>query len=181
MIKDFFGSLFVLHLTERLYTFVMNNKNIGIDIMGVILPKAVEGGTLEEFMSCSALPDVIASIGKLVELYGNESVFIVSRCPEFAEKVIMRWFDGHDFFNKTNFNRSNIYFCREQAEKASIAKQLRLSYFIDDKISVLDFMKDIVQHRIQLAVESGIESSDNEDDIVRLKNWHPVLEYIARY
>ncbi len=158
----------------------MVNKNIGIDIMGVILPKAIEGGTLEEFVACSALPDVIESIGKLVELYGNESVFIVSRCPEFAEKGMIRWFDEHNFFNETNFNRSNIYFCREQFEKAPIAKQLMISHFIDDKISVLDFMKNIVPHRIQLAVESRLEVRDNKDSIARLENWSSVLEYIAR-
>lgn len=159
----------------------MSTKRIGIDIMGVILPKAIETGTFEEFMACSALPGAIESIKKLVDIYKPENVYIISRCPEFAEKGIMRWFDEHNFFNETNFNRSNIYFCREQAEKAPIAKQLNISYFIDDKISVLEFMKDIVPYRIQLAAESAlVVVDDNKDGIVRLENWHSVLGCIAR-
>lgn len=158
----------------------MVNKKIGLDIMGVIIPKAVEGGTLKEFLSCSALPGAIESIEKLVKLYGNDSIFIISRCPEFAEKAILRWFDEHDFFDKTKFNRENIFFCREQAEKAPIAKRLSLSYFIDDKESVLDFMNDIVPHRIQLAVESSLGIGRDKDNIVRLGSWHAVLGYITQ-
>lgn len=158
-----------------------STKRIGIDIVGVILPKAIETGTIEELMACSALPNAIESIKKLVEIYKSENIFIISRCPEFAEKVIMRWFDEHSFFTETNFSRSNIYFCREQADKAQIAQQLTLSYFIDDKISVLDFMQGIVPNRIQLAVELELKATTNDTGIVTLANWSSVLEYITKF
>lgn len=154
-------------------------KRIGIDIMGVILPKSVEGGTLEEFMACSALPNVVESIKKLVHLYGQRNIFIISRCPEFAEKVIIQWFETHNFFIETNFSRSNIYFCREQADKAPLAKQLTLSYFIDDKINVLDFMDKIVLNRIQLAVESNLTEGISENGIITLTDWPSVINIIA--
>ena len=161
----------------------MNNlqKKIGIDIMGVILPKSVENETFEEFLACSALPGAVQSIKKLVDKYKPENVFIISRCPEFAEKGIMRWFDEHKFFIETNFNRSNIYFCREQADKAPIAEKLQLNYFIDDKTSVLDFMKDIVPNRIQLSAKPVLKVGDDEHNIVHVENWHLVLEYIAKH
>jgi hypothetical protein len=158
----------------------MSTKKIGIDIMGVILPKAIETGTFEEFMACSALPDAIQSIKKTVNLYKPENVFIISRCPEFAENGIMRWFDEHNFFVETNFIRSNVYFCREQADKAPIAKRLKLSYFIDDKMSVLDYMEDVVPNRIQLAVESGLKETSNDTSIITLTDWLLVLEYITK-
>lgn len=115
------------------------------------------------------------------EPYNSENVFIISRCPEFAESGLIQWFDAHNFFDDTNFSRSNIYFCREQAEKAPIAKQLKLSYFIDDKISVLDFMNDIVLHKIQLTVDPALEIGDDKDGIMHLENWPSVLEYIAGF
>lgn len=158
----------------------MYKKRIGIDIMGVILPKAIETGTVEDFLACSALPNAIDSIKKLVKLYKPENIFIISKCPEFAEKVIARWFDEHDFFAETNFRRSNIYFCREQDDKAPIAEKLQLTYFIDDKTNVLDFMKNIVPNRIQLVVEFVAEVSNSEDGIIYLNNWPSVLEYITK-
>ena len=158
----------------------MSIKRIGIDIMGVILPKAIETGTVEEFLACSALPDVVQSIDKLVELYKSENIFIISKCPEFAEKVIMQWFDLHNFFVETGFCRSNIYFCREQAGKAPTAQKLKLTHFIDDRKSVLDFMDGIVPCRIRLLVELGYEKISSENGIVTIGDWVLVLDYIIK-
>jgi len=158
----------------------MNTKRIGIDIMGVILPKTIEKATLEEFLACPALKESVESIGKLVDLYKSENIFIISRCPEFAEKVIMQWFDEHNFFDEANFDRSNIYFCREQADKALIAKKLGLTYFIDDKLSVLDFMHGIVPNRIQLVAESDLEDDSSNTSIVTFSDWSSVLKNIIK-
>ena len=155
-----------------------SSKRIGIDIMGVILPKAIETGTIEEFLACPAIPNAVESIKKLVELYKSENIFIISRCPEFAEKVIMQWFDLHNFFVETGFCRSNIYFCREQAGKAPIAQKLKLTHFIDDRMSVLDFMDGIVPCRIQLLVELGPEKISSENCIVTIGDWASVLSHI---
>ena len=148
--------------------------------MGVILPKAIEKATLEEFLACEALPNAVESIGKIVDLYRSENIFIISRCPEFAEKVIMQWFDEHNFFAVTNFNHSNIYFCREQADKAPIAKKLELTYYIDDKLSVLGFMQSFVPNRIQLAAEMGSREDSSDTGIVTLPDWSSVLENITK-
>lgn len=156
----------------------MSTKKIGIDIMGVILPKATETGTFEEFMACSALPGAIQSIKKIVNLYKPQNVFIISRCPELAENGILQWLDNQKFFTDINFDRSNVYFCRERVDKALIAERLQLTFFIDDRIDVLDAMKDIVANRILFT--GGSSHGDNviDDDIIILNNWDFVLEYI---
>lgn len=154
------------------------DKKIGIDIMGVILPKYVETGTFEELMSCPALPGAIESIKKLVMSYQAENIFIISKCPKSAEKATIQWFDSCSFFTKTGFQRKNIYFCREQADKAQIARSLQLSCFVDDKVTVLNFMNGVVPFRIQLAVDSGPESSPN-NGIVNLYDWPSVVSLIA--
>lgn len=155
-------------------------KKIGIDIMGVILPKEISHASLEDFMACVALPNVVESIKQLVDTYGAADIFIVSRCPESAEIATIRWFYQHDFFAQTGFNRKNIYFCREQADKAPIAASLNLNYFIDDTKTVLDFMKDDVAHRIQLGLEVKSNTAHRVDDIARMPDWPAALDYIMK-
>lgn len=148
--------------------------------MGVILPKEINYASNEDFMACAALPNAFESITQLVNKYGAANIFIVSRCPESAETATIQWFDQHDFFAQTGFNRRNIYFCREKADKAPIAASLNLNYFIDDTKTVLDFMKEDVAHRIQLGLEAKSNTAYQVDGITRMPDWPATLDYIIK-
>ena len=158
-----------------------SSKKIGIDVMGVILPKTIENnGTVEKFMVCPALPNALESISKLVNLYRAENIFIISRCPEYAEVVIAQWLDRQKFFTNIGFKRSNVFFCRERADKAPIVKRLQITYFIDDHIDVLDAMKDIVANRILFTGGSNHPKTETDENITVLDNWNSIFEYIKR-
>ncbi|MEI6054144.1 MAG: hypothetical protein WCQ49_02115 [Candidatus Saccharibacteria bacterium] len=157
----------------------MITKRIGIDIMGVIIPKSTEGGTINEFMNCPALPDSLNCIKKLVSIYKPENIFVISSCPEYAEKVLIEWLNKNNFFDEINFCKSNINFCRTKADKAPIAEKLNLLYFIDDKISVLDHMKNIIPNRIQLTTDELLNEQKNNKDIISFINWPSIIKYIS--
>lgn len=151
---------------------------IGIDIEGVIRVKTAKSRTIDEYLAATPLKNAAKTIKILVKLFGNENIYIISRCPEYAEDVIIQWLDNQKFFTDINLDRSNVFFCRERADKALIAKRLKLTYFIDDRIDVLDAMKDIVANRILFT--GGSNHGDNiiNDDIIIFDNWDSVAEYI---
>ncbi len=155
-------------------------SRIGIDIEGVIRSKTAKSRTVDEYLAVEPLGSAFKTIKSLVKLFGNDNIFIISRCPEYAEDVILQWLDNQKFFNEIDFNRSNVYFCRERADKAPIAQQLQLTYFIDDRIDVLDAMKDIVANRILFTGGSNHENNIIDDEIIVIDNWDSVLEYTKK-
>lgn len=155
-----------------------HTSRIGIDIEGVIRGKTAMSRTIDEYLAATPLKNAAKTIKSLVKLFGSDNIFIISRCPEYAEDVILQWLDNQKFFTDINFDRSNVYFCRERADKAPIAKRLQLTHFIDDRIDVLDAMKDIVANRILFTGGSNHEDNVINDDITILGNWDSVLEHI---
>jgi hypothetical protein len=153
-------------------------SRIGIDVGGVIRSKAAKPLTIDEYLDASSLRDAAKTIKALVNLCGSDNVYIISRCPKYAEDVILKWLDNQKFFTEINFDRSNVYFCRERADKAPIAKQLQLTYFIDDRIEVLDAMKDIVANRILFTGGSNHHNTEIDDNITVLNKWGSILKYI---
>lgn len=154
-----------------------NMQRIGMDIGGVIRGKATERQSVEEYLVVNPLSDATKVIKALVDKFGSKNIFIISRCPEYAEDVILLWLDKKIFTN-IGFKRSNVYFCRERADKARIAQRLKLSHFIDDRIDVLDAMKDIVVNRILFTGGSNHDNTVIDDSIIVLDNWNSILEYI---
>ncbi|MGB4420643.1 MAG: hypothetical protein WBI29_02490 [Candidatus Saccharimonadales bacterium] len=157
-----------------------NTSRIGIDIEGVIRSKTAKSRTIDEYLAATPLKNAARTIKSLVKLFGSDNIFIISRCPEYAENVIIRWLDDQKFFTDINFNRSNVYFCQERLDKSDIARQLELTYFIDDRIDVLDNMKNIVANRILFTGGSNHHDSEIDNNIITLDSWDSVLEYIKR-
>lgn len=157
---------------------MIHKLRLGIDIGGVIRAKATGPQSVEEYLVARPLTDVTRVITAFVDIFGSENIFIISRCPEYAEDTMVQWLDKQNFFTSIGFKRSNVYFCRERADKARIANQLKLTHFIDDRIDVLDAMKDIVVNRILFTGGSNHDNTVIDNGIIVLDNWDSVLEYM---
>ena len=155
-----------------------HTSRIGIDIEGVIRGKTAMSRTIDEYLAATPLKNAAKTIKSLVKLFGSDNIFIISRCPEYAEDVILQWLDNQKFFTDINLDSSNVYFCRERAGKAPIAKRLQLTHFIDDRIDALDAMKDIVANRILFTGGSNHHNTEIDDNIIVLDSWNSILEYI---
>lgn len=159
----------------------MDNHTIrvGMDVHGVIMVKFDKSKSIEEYLSTSPLKHAMKVIKNIIDLYGAENTFIISKCPMYAEDEIIKWLDNQNFFTDIGFIHSNVYFCRERTDKAPIAKQLRLTHFIDDRVEVLDAMKDVVSNRILFTGGGNHEESDDKT-ITGLDSWGSVQDRITK-
>lgn len=153
---------------------------IGIDIEGVMRSKNIRPQTVDEYLTTAPLKDAPLAIKEMTKLFGNMNIFLISRCPKYAEKTITEWLNSNRLFNDPNLVSSNIYFCRKRIDKAVIAKRLQLTHFIDDRIDVLDAMKNIVANRILFTGGSNHHNTEIDENITVLDSWNSILEHITR-
>lgn len=155
----------------------MKKKRIGLDVGGVIM-KALPGQNVAEFtdeqiVAIPAIGGVFEAVKALVEKYGSANVFIISKCREVTEAVILRWMEAHRFCEVTGFNIKNLRFCRGRADKAPIAKDWKLTDFVDDRPDVLVYMKGIVD---RLYLFSNANKADLDvPGLIEVDSWAKAL------
>lgn len=120
-------------------------KVIGIDISGVIAVRPEIVGIRFASKKCLQIPVVggaFAAIKKLVQTFGPDSIFIVSKMStEASEAGARKWLSHHRFFGQTGVLLNHLHFCRQRREKASVCRRLGINHFIDDRLEVLSSME----------------------------------------
>lgn len=128
---------------------------IGVDVGGVIIDKDKNDNSDTSlfgpnYLNAKDVDWAIDSIGLLNRKHSQfkDQVWIVSKCGENIEKRTREWMEHCRFHEVTGIPKERLYFCRHRADKAPIAQKLGLTHFIDDKLEVLGYMKDVVPNRI---------------------------------
>ena len=103
---------------------------IGLDIGGVLTDQKRNDGTdtsfrSDNFLKTTPVEGAFEGVQSLVQRYGADNVFIISKCGPVIESKTRQWLDFHHFYNITGFNRHHLNFCLRRADKAPIAKRLR--------------------------------------------------------
>jgi len=136
---------------------------LGIDIGGVIIsddqPIMIEDGYAgkdenEDVESLKEeLPDedveyvlrrteergAFSALRRLVRLFGSQNVFLISKAQPGPHRVrTLRWLERRRFFERVGLSEQHVFFCTERWEKMRICEELRVSYFIDDRLDVLE-------------------------------------------
>lgn len=129
---------------------------LGVDIGGVIIKRISDVGDTSVAAAVAETPEepgALAAIKTLVELFeGN--VWLVSKCYESMQKKTWKWLRHHKFFAQTGVLPSRVLFCHERAWKTQICVDLGITHFIDDRIDVLEPMRNGVVSRVfQFGVE----------------------------
>lgn len=102
----------------------MTKKIIGCDI----------GGVLRDTITEEVIEGAIESINILSKDY---EIVLISKCKDsYKEKSI-------DWLKKNNLSHLRTCYCETYEEKAAIAKKEKISYMIDDKITVLTNMNEL--------------------------------------
>ncbi|MGV9001654.1 MAG: hypothetical protein ACOH18_01725 [Candidatus Saccharimonadaceae bacterium] len=158
-------------------------KRIGLDVGGVIIDAIRNDGTDtdlrgDNFMKTTAVTGVFDAVKRLVELYGSDNIFIVSKCGEVIEGKTRMWLAGNDFYAYTGFNPDNLYFCRTRAAKAPIVQELRLTDFVDDHADVLEYMLGIVANRYLFGPQD--DEAQNTDGLIAVSTWEKTLDSILQ-
>lgn len=155
---------------------------IGIDIGGVIIAQDTDDPDLfftDSFLIAEPFENCFKTITRLVQNFGSENIFIISKCGEKVQKKSREWLEHKDFFRLTGFNPDHLNFCLERHEKAGIAQTLHLTHFIDDRYSVLKYMVDLpLIERLILFCPNDTEKeasrSNSNDKILEVDSWEEV-------
>lgn len=159
-------------------------KRIGLDVGGVIINARGNDGTDTDlrgpnFMQATSVLGAYDAVRKLVELYGPDNVFIVSKCGEMMEGKTRMWLAGNGFYSHTGFERENLVFCRTRPEKAPIARALKLTSFVDDRPDVLQHMEGIVGNRFLFGPQN--DEQQNTDGLIVVNTWEEALARILAH
>jgi hypothetical protein len=130
---------------------VNGSDALGIDIGGVIIDRVSEDDQTQimghhGYAGAAAVEGAFEAIARLVEQRFRERTWLVSRCDEPRELVLMNWLERHDFFGSTAISSDHVLFCRQRHEKATICRRLGLTHFIDDRLEVLSHLVGTVPH-----------------------------------
>lgn len=126
--------------------------NLGIDIGGVIISRPPEGdggdtsfigGSLETALRTPPWEGCFDAIARLVRAFEGR-VWLVSKCRRRVEEKTRAWLVHHRFFEETGVPSDHLRFCLERPQKADIARGLRLTHFIDDRLDVLECLRPVV-------------------------------------
>lgn len=126
---------------------------IGIDIGGVIIDRQRNDNSDTSlfgpnYLNALAVPNVMEVIAIINDRIFPHQTYIISKCGANIERKSREWLMHNKFYEKTGMTEDKVHFCRERCDKAPIAQKLGLTHFIDDKLEVLGYMRDIVPNRI---------------------------------
>ncbi len=161
---------------------------IGVDIGGVIIDRNRndESDTSlfgDNYLNAYAVKDAFDAIKKLnTATIFKDQVYVVSKCGHNIERKSREWLTHNRFHEITGVPVDRLRFCRRRADKAPIAQELGLTHFVDDKLEVLGYMRDVVPHRILFNpnLEEVKAMSQTAGAAVLAFSWVDVLVWIER-
>ena len=157
------------------------SKRFGLDVGGVLIDAIANDGTDtdlrgDNFMKASPVKGAYDAVKRLVDSYGPQNIYIVSKCGENIEDRTRKWLAGNDFYGYTGFNPENLIFCRTRAEKAPIVQKLEITDFVDDHIDVLEYMHGIVANRYLFGPQR--DEAQKADGFIAVNSWEETLAHI---
>lgn len=121
-----------------------------MDIGGVIVSGALTGEDTSFFGDRPMLtPPVPGSIESLAILSGGvflDRVHLVSKAGPRIAAISLQWLAESGFFAATGLDPTRVHFVRDRAEKDAVCAGLRVTHFVDDRLSVLTQMPSVA-HR----------------------------------
>jgi len=163
-----------------------NLLRLGIDIGGVIIHRS-EGEDTSffggNFLQTPAEPDCFESIKKLVDMFGSENVFIVSKCGKTIQEKSLQWLEYYKFFEITGMRKINVHFTEKREEKAVVCQQFLITHFIDDRTDVMKFLMQCptIKHYYLYNPEPVQQQNFFVyylPELCKVKNWLAVLTQI---
>lgn len=112
----------------------MSVHRIGIDF----------GRTIGEIESPAS--DYVFNIIKMiVQKYGSENIFIISKAGLEMQEKIRIWLDKYNFCDICGFDKNNLHFVKEYLDKKILIAKFDIDVFIDDHYKVIHSIMDLEQ------------------------------------
>lgn len=120
---------------------------LGVDIGGVIIAGSSASADTSFFgpnyLATPAVPGAFAALAELVSQKFGDRVYLVSKCGQRVQGKTLDWLSHHHFYQRTGIFPHHVRFCRERSWKASIAGELGITHFIDDRLEVLGYLEEV--------------------------------------
>ena len=124
--------------------------HLGIDFGGVIVPmldttRRGERPFSDRFLARSPHEGAFQKIRSLGNAFGGK-VWIVSKADEQTESLTRQWLHNKGFWDLTGLEENHLRFCRERVQKEPICVELGITHFIDDRVHVMQILRDTVHN-----------------------------------
>ncbi len=123
---------------------------VGIDFGGVIVMhwKGVlgEDTSLKGTDGYQVVRDGAYDAVRQIVLACDGRVWIVSKAGQRMQALTLAWLDAVYFFSRTGLKRDHVRFCLKREDKEKICRDLKINYFIDDRIHIMQILRYAVSH-----------------------------------
>jgi hypothetical protein len=141
---------------------------IGIDIGRVIMAPIKGGkadtsflnGGLGRAMQTPPGPGAFEGVKTLVTAFGGRAWLISKAGPNVQQKTRL-WLRHWDFYTATGLPPEQVRFCLERPQKAGHCRQLKITHFIDDRLDVLEAIREDVPHLYLFGEQPRLEEIPN--------------------
>ena len=160
--------------------FFSGTLRISIDVGGVI----VKMGDLNDepikkndIIQNDYLDSSLFFIKMLVKILGSDNVIILSKAGNKHSTIILQSFIDDNFFEKTNVELKNVFFCKEKNHKSTIIEMFDISIHFDDRFSVIQHINKTVLC-VLFPIDDGNDKlpiSFNGLNIIKVNKWMDLL------
>ena len=136
--------------------FIKNISKLGIDIGRVISVTDSDHGSgdlVSKILRNRISEQCIISVKFLVNLFGRDNTFIVSKCGSKMQRASVVMLGLNDFYNRTGLDPKNVYFCFRRSGTTEYLnfKELRVPHYAKTSKELQGFGKN------------GAKVTDNRD------------------
>jgi hypothetical protein len=147
---------------------------LGIDVGRVLISPGDEsapdtsfiGGSLQDALRTPPYEGMFDVVPRLTQKFAAQ-VWIISKCGPRVQERTRQWLGHHRFFERTGIDAANLRFCLQRPQKALHCAELGITHFIDDRLDVLEAMRDIVSQRLLFGPQRAAPSPDAGVRLVR--------------
>lgn len=161
---------------------------IGIDIGRVIINGDVSDllrnlsprPLRDSFALTPAVHGALKQIQRLVQRFGADRVWLLSKCTVEMEEKVKKWLQARGFFCHTGVRKDHVFYLRSNPQKIAQAEKLKLTCFIDDKGKVLRGMTSVKYCFLFVANKKGLPQPQHCDlDMTVIHGWREALMVLA--
>ncbi len=160
---------------------LQNIEALGIDIGGVIISHSADDRDDtslfgNNYIHAEPVEEAFYSIQRLVFERFHDSVYLISKSGPRIQQRTLDWLKYHNFYNQTGVNPNHIHFCSRRQDKAIIARSLRITHFIDDRLEVLGYLPFIPNRYLFSPNAAEIAKySQYRNQVKEVASWKDIL------
>ena len=153
-----------------------SEPRIGIDIGRVIMAPVKGGkadtsflsGGLEKALKTPPSPGAFDGVRRLVSAFGGRA-WLVSKAGPKVQSKTKQWLRHWDFYGETGLPREHLRFCLQRSQKAMHCRQLKITHFIDDRLDVLEHLRDLVPRLYLFGEQPKLDAAP--DWVTQVGDW----------